>query len=434
MLEMHLCQVNPCLWHLKMRRICMIIATDSEPLSGSFYIKYYPKLGYYYGSGDVPKLIARLEYWFQKSKSRNGFYKFLEPCSQRLYKKGDSWTEELGISRKLFNKAFDLIGVRYKSKSQYEDACKQGDAFKGKLYASYLNHKTHKMHYIRNHAFADDFLKSIFKCKVAPTKPKKTPKSEEKGRGENDDTGRHYDEQNGQHPGGTIGGNNDQSFSQRSTLTSEDEKTTQTDQPKDEPKLEEEMKKIWQEEVGNCSHRTISPSSANRMRETLATHFESSLEKWREYCSKIASSKFLMGEMPKTNFKAFLEWAVKPEAIERIEGNGFTLGDRKKPIAEVDYATLCEKNIRNQPDEESRFFHAFIREKHGDLAYYNWFKSIKLEQESQQQIKILVPSAFYQQRIETYYSVFLKDAACLAFKRQCSYQIVVENQYHQQAA
>ena len=87
---------------------------------------------------------GQLEYWF--SKKPQGFYKFLEPCNHPLYRAGDSWTEELGFSRRVFNAAFDLIGVRYKSKTAFLNA---QDKFQGKLYASYHDRKTNKTHFVQ---------------------------------------------------------------------------------------------------------------------------------------------------------------------------------------------------------------------------------------------------------------------------------------------
>src|SRR5438045_500336 len=77
-------------------------------------------------------LMQQLDYWFEKYPQ--GFYKFLESCpDQYAYKQGDSWTEELGISADEFRTAFDQIGVRYKSKKEFDAAA---DKFQGKYYCS----------------------------------------------------------------------------------------------------------------------------------------------------------------------------------------------------------------------------------------------------------------------------------------------------------
>lgn len=125
-------------------------------LEDKYFVKFIPELNLKFKKTEATLLIGQLEYWF--SKYANGFYKFMEPCEHPHYRFGDSWTEELSLSRKVLNKAFDLVGVRYKSKSAYEE---ESDKFKGKLYASYYDRGENKTYYIRNH----DFLKELFSQK-----------------------------------------------------------------------------------------------------------------------------------------------------------------------------------------------------------------------------------------------------------------------------
>jgi hypothetical protein len=103
-------------------------------------------------------LMQQLDYWFEKYPQ--GFYKFLEqPATNHpAYKAGDSWTEELGISADEFRTAFDQIGIRYKSKKEYDAA---EDKFQGKYYCSYTDKLTRLTHYFRNHAVVDAALDSL---------------------------------------------------------------------------------------------------------------------------------------------------------------------------------------------------------------------------------------------------------------------------------
>lgn len=48
-------------------------------------------------------------------KDDQPFYKFKMPCNHKLYISGDSWTEELGFSRREFERAFKSIGQKIKS-------------------------------------------------------------------------------------------------------------------------------------------------------------------------------------------------------------------------------------------------------------------------------------------------------------------------------
>lgn len=114
--------------------------------------------------------MQQLDYWFEKKP--NGFYKFLEPPEKNhdMYRPGDSWCEELGISKGEFRTAFDRIGGRYRSKSEYDEAIKT-DRFKGKYYCSYLDRRTNLTWYFRNHELLDAKLLDMFApgCSIKST-------------------------------------------------------------------------------------------------------------------------------------------------------------------------------------------------------------------------------------------------------------------------
>lgn len=116
-------------------------------------------------------VFQQLEYWFEKRKGEP-FYKFLSPCPNKkaLYKDGDSWTEELGISELEFRTAFDGIGIRYTSKTEYLSAVEKERQFyrdtpKGPeqvlLYCSYQDKKTGLTYYVRNHHYVDERIAEL---------------------------------------------------------------------------------------------------------------------------------------------------------------------------------------------------------------------------------------------------------------------------------
>ncbi|MEG0578664.1 MAG: hypothetical protein RR490_01980 [Niameybacter sp.] len=109
-------------------------------------LKYCPELNTLTGSITASLLLCQLEYWFDKTKS-TPFYKFLEPCGHNAYKKGDSWTEELGFSKAEFRNAFNRIGKVYKTKKDY---IASQDPFEGKLYLSYYDRIKKLTYYLRN--------------------------------------------------------------------------------------------------------------------------------------------------------------------------------------------------------------------------------------------------------------------------------------------
>lgn len=102
-------------------------------------------------------LLQQLDYWFERYP--DGFWKFLAPCEDHsAYTKGNSWTEELGMSGDEFRTAFDQIGVRYKSKKEHDAAV---DKFAGKYYCSYTDKVARMTYYYRNHAAVDAALNTL---------------------------------------------------------------------------------------------------------------------------------------------------------------------------------------------------------------------------------------------------------------------------------
>lgn len=111
-------------------------------------------------------VFQQLEYWFRKV-SGQPFFKFLAPCHNKrpLYRDGDSWTEELGISELEFRTAFDGIGIRYASKTEYLKAASEGREFRRGdeevLYCSFHDKKTGLTYYVRNHRYVDERIASL---------------------------------------------------------------------------------------------------------------------------------------------------------------------------------------------------------------------------------------------------------------------------------
>lgn len=115
-------------------------------MEGLRTLNYCPELNRITGSVTASLLLAQLEYWFEKTHHKT-FYKFLTTCEDSRYKKGDSWTEELGFSKTEFRNAFSKIGKVYKSKTAYLSS---SNKFEGKLYLSYYDRSTNLTYYMRN--------------------------------------------------------------------------------------------------------------------------------------------------------------------------------------------------------------------------------------------------------------------------------------------
>ena len=76
-------------------------------------ILYRKELNSITGSVTATILLQQLIYWFNQNNNEP-FYKFIEPCNNEKYTDGDSWTEELGFTKKEFMGAYkklEAIGV-----------------------------------------------------------------------------------------------------------------------------------------------------------------------------------------------------------------------------------------------------------------------------------------------------------------------------------
>lgn len=119
-------------------------------------LKYCPQLNTLTGSITASLLLCQLEYWFDKTNTEP-FYKFLEPCEDEHYQRGDSWTEEMGFTKPEFRTAFKRIGKVYKSRSEF---LASKDKFSGKLYLSYYDRIKKLTYYVRNHDAVAKFLEN----------------------------------------------------------------------------------------------------------------------------------------------------------------------------------------------------------------------------------------------------------------------------------
>lgn len=274
-------------------------------------------LNSYFQSFKVPLLIGNLEYWFSKEKFSKGFFKFIEPCQHRLYKEGDSWAETLGWKRDLFKKVFDQIGTRYVSKTSYKKACQEGDVFRGKLYACYYDRKSNQTYFVRNHTIATNFFTYVKNSlKTNKNKPETATEHQSdipiKARYRTTQKARCFI-------------NKDYTNNHLSTNSS---KAGREVPHKEKQEKLNDMIELWKKNVGDVKKWVLNNKFSLEILSVFDKYFESSLEKWEKYCKKIASSKFLMGET-KEKFKAWIQWAIKPNVIERILDDGFSFGDRK---------------------------------------------------------------------------------------------------------
>ena len=108
----------------------------------------------------------------------------------------------------------------------------------------------------------------------------------------------------------------------------EKEGVTQPPQAPLEKDIFQKMILIWNEIVEE-GKRTIelNQKRAKFLITAFKTKFEGSLERWKAFCKRVASSKFLMGEI-KSSFRASLDWVLKFDVMQRILEGDFGIGDR----------------------------------------------------------------------------------------------------------
>lgn len=286
---------------------------QSQPYTIPYFIKYNPALKAEFGSQNAVLLFDRLEYWFAKSKDQ--FYKFIEPCNHPLYKIGDSFAEELGFSHKVFRTAFDKIGVRYRSKTEFE---KEDNPFKGKFFAYYQDRQTKKTIFVRNNSLVKDLylrLKALLAHASAKlVKPvKSTFSSFKKGRPTDSPLGRPYAD-------ATKDKQITTSFKKEDLILGEEEK---------DDSLGSSMVDIWKEEIGRRGLIPSTPENLHRLEGALKDLFQGSLDLWRAHCVKIASSQFLMGEKQGTNYEIRMLVAISKPFNAHLSEGKYELKTRK---------------------------------------------------------------------------------------------------------
>lgn len=102
-------------------------------------------------------LFSQLIYWFKKNDFKP-FYKFIRPCSNDKYIDGDSWIEELGFSYDEFTTAFNNIGIKYKTKTEFYE--KFGS--ENKMFYSYSDKQNGLTYWIANKKLIEENLNNLY--------------------------------------------------------------------------------------------------------------------------------------------------------------------------------------------------------------------------------------------------------------------------------
>lgn len=151
------------------------------------------------------------------------------------------------------------------------------------------------------------------------------------------------------------------------------------------------------------------------LKQALKDRFGGCIEKWKAYCERIASSKYLMGEKEikgvwSKKWRANLDWCLKFANIDKVlSGNLYGFGDRvkKQTVAEVKQE---EQNTINQikelPEPESiRKVRLNIATRIGIPAYKSWIRNAIFEEKEGGWLDIKLKYDWNARRIEDSYGI-----------------------------
>jgi len=204
-----------------------------------------------------------------------------------------------------------------------------------------------------------------------------------------------------------------------------DFQTIQPDKPAEREKLiiVEEMLSLWNTIVEQTPNKiSITPKRSQHLNAAFKQYFNSDLANWEAFCCKIASSKFLMGDVKA--FKANLDWSIRFETIQRILEGGYSFGDRvvnytprikvSEENTRIESTDECLHNQKlnhgdtKQESQESLAIRLRVRQRVGDAIYQSWFENTNIIFEEigdkDDKATIYVSSRFIADRLRTHYA------------------------------
>ena len=164
----------------------------------------------------------------------------------------------------------------------------------------------------------------------------------------------------------------------------------------------QEMLEIWNENFQDKANSKLNKAIAPLLVAAFKTKFESKLENWKAYCTKIKSSSYLMSDA----FKLTIAWALKFLTIDRI-GAG-ELGVRKnKPVA-LDDIQINQMIDDLDESADTKAVRHTIAKAIGYAAYYSWFHQAKFV-EKNGEVRLVAPNAFVEQYWQTHFDWVMKN-------------------------
>ena len=160
-----------------------------------------------------------------------------------------------------------------------------------------------------------------------------------------------------------------------------------------EKERENEMLKIWNEIVEEKNKTVIKLTSKREQALNLRfkEFFNNDILQWKEFCQKIASSKFLMGEV--TNFKAQLDWVLKEDNLLKILENSYLTGDRIIVVESI-LMDETEDNEKTISDPIWRQTRTNLKKQLGEGAFNSWFINVEFENIINDTVHLVAPTKF----------------------------------------
>lgn len=165
-----------------------------------------------------------------------------------------------------------------------------------------------------------------------------------------------------------------------------------------------QMIDIWNEKIGKdlAQHITSFPKLLNTLSALLKNYFSDDIEEWKKYCHKIASSKFLMGEVKE--YRIRFSYAVSENGVNEILfGDKFTFGDR---VTTKTIESQARKHINpfenHQESKQALKLREYIKKKiTSNAVYESWFKPIYIHYNAETNEYILfAPTRFIRDRVQ----------------------------------
>jgi hypothetical protein len=171
-----------------------------------------------------------------------------------------------------------------------------------------------------------------------------------------------------------------------------------------EEEREKEMLKIWNEIVEEKNDTNVKLTSKRSMLldSRLKEFFKGDISLWKEFCQKIVSSKFLMGEV--TKFKVQLDWALKEENLLKIIENSYGIGDRLVANSIAASETL-EEEISDPIWKQAR---EGLKNQLGEGTFKSWISKLNFQIILDNTAHLTAPTKFIKEWILTNYSEDIK--------------------------